>query len=315
MKKAVLIAIGALCAAYALARCVPMEPRNGYPGTGLAGPLAADQGTDWSFRSTRPSTVLIETATWYGIPHSVTVTSWVQDGTLYVRCHTCDTKRWSKNLARNADVRLKVEGEIYERRAVRIESLEERRSLLMGPETATRRAAASAQLMGDLVAGRTSVGQVMFRESAFLDVLYEAYSRTDAESMHMRRFIEALATPGISVSSTPDNARAMDIWFNQTLGGERFRQGNWEYANEYFLPVVLTVGIIPETAARVLYNLAKGANSEFAWEVLSTLQQNVPAALFDHGLLNTTEFAENLQSHRASRNPAPDLWVFRMEQR
>ena len=315
MKKAVLVAIGILFAAYLVARHVPIEPRNGYPGTGLGGPLAASQDTDRSFRSTRPSRVLIETATWYGIPHSVTVTSWVQDGALYVRCSRCDTKRWSQNLTRNADVRLKIEGEIYERRAVPIKGWDERRRLLMGRETGSHRAGVNTQLMDDLTTGRTSILQVMLRDTAFMEVVLDAYSATDRESMSMRKFLEVTGTPRASISNTKDNARALDAWFNKTLGGHHLQQGDREYVNQYFLPVVLAAGVIPETAARILYNMARGPNSEFAWEVFSILQQKIPAAFFYHGLLKTTEFSQDLAAYRVSRNPAPHLWVFRMDQR
>ena len=92
--------------------------------------LAAEQDTDWSFRSPGRKQILVETATWYGIPHSVTTTSWVDGGALYVPCNTCATKRWPKNVARNPDVRLKIDGEVYERRAVRITDDEERQRLL-----------------------------------------------------------------------------------------------------------------------------------------------------------------------------------------
>ena len=120
MKRAVLIVVAVLVAAYLVALSVPYEPDERRPGTRLGGPLAAHQDTDWSFRSPGRMQIFVETATWYGIPHSVTTTSWIVDGDLYVPCNACATKRWPKNVARNPDVRLKVDGQIYERRAVRI---------------------------------------------------------------------------------------------------------------------------------------------------------------------------------------------------
>lgn len=120
MKRAVLIVVAVLVAAYLVALLVPYEPDERRPGTRLGGPLAAEQDTDWSFRSPGRMQIFVETATWYGIPHSVTTTSWIVDGDLYVPCNACATKRWPKNVARDADVRLKVGGQIYERRAVRI---------------------------------------------------------------------------------------------------------------------------------------------------------------------------------------------------
>ena len=120
MKRAVLIVVAVLVAVYLVALVAPYEPDERRPGTRLGGPLAAEQDTDWSFREPGRMQIFVETATWYGIPHSVTTTSWIVDGDLYVPCNACATKRWPKNVARNADVRLKVGGEIYERRAVRI---------------------------------------------------------------------------------------------------------------------------------------------------------------------------------------------------
>lgn len=120
MKRAVLSVVAVLVAVYVIALFVPYEPDERRPGTRLGGPLAADQDTDWSFRPPGRMQIFVETASWYGIPHSVTTTSWIVDGDLYVPCNACATKRWPKNVARNPDVRLKVDGQIYERRAVRI---------------------------------------------------------------------------------------------------------------------------------------------------------------------------------------------------
>ena len=130
MKKVILVAVGVLVVAYVAAITIPYEPDERRPGTRLGGPPAAEQDTDWSFRSPGRKQILVETATWYGIPHSVTTTSWVDGGALYVPCNTCATKRWPKNVARNPDVRLKIDGEVYERRAVRITDDKERQRLL-----------------------------------------------------------------------------------------------------------------------------------------------------------------------------------------
>ncbi|MCZ0943254.1 MAG: nitroreductase/quinone reductase family protein [Gammaproteobacteria bacterium] len=129
MKRAVLIVVAVLPAVYLAALLVPYEPDERRPGMRLGGPLAAEQDTDWSFRSPGRMQIFVETATWYGVPHSVTTTSWIVDGDLYVPCNACATKRWPKNVARNPDVRLKVGVDIYERRAVRVEDDAERRRL------------------------------------------------------------------------------------------------------------------------------------------------------------------------------------------
>ena len=126
MKRVALIVVAVMVVAYVAALFVPYEPDERRPGTRLGGPLAAAQDTDWSFRTPGRMQMFVETATWYGVPHSVTTTSWIVDGNLYVPCNACATKRWPRNVARNPDVRLKIDGEIYERRAVRIEDEEER---------------------------------------------------------------------------------------------------------------------------------------------------------------------------------------------
>ena len=101
MNRAVLIVVQAVLAAvYLAALLVPYEPDERRPGTRLGGPLAAEQDTDWSFRSPGRMQIFVETATWYGVPHSVTTTSWIVDGDLYVPCNACATKRWPKNVAR-----------------------------------------------------------------------------------------------------------------------------------------------------------------------------------------------------------------------
>ena len=130
MKRVVLSVVAVLVAAYLVALFVPYEPDERRPGTRIGGPLAADQDTDWSFRPPGRMQIFVETATWYGIPHSVTTTSWIVDGDLYVPCNACAAKRWPKNVARNPDVRLKVDGQIYERRAVRITDEAEQQRLL-----------------------------------------------------------------------------------------------------------------------------------------------------------------------------------------
>lgn len=60
----------------------------------------------------------------------MTTTSWVADGHFYVPCARCDGKRWPRNVAGDNRVRLKIDGALYERRAVRIVDPEERARIL-----------------------------------------------------------------------------------------------------------------------------------------------------------------------------------------
>ena len=132
MKKAALIFAGLLIAVYIAAIFVPFEPAERRPGTRLGGDLAEEQDTDWSFLRGR-NQIFVETRTWYLIPHSVTTVSWVVDDAFYVPCGNCDTKRWPKNVQRDPRVRLKIDGKLYERTAVRITDPAERGRLLSVP--------------------------------------------------------------------------------------------------------------------------------------------------------------------------------------
>ena len=60
----------ALVALAALA--VGCQPRDERPGLWLSGELAAEPVQDWSF-SDSIEEISLETRTWYGIPHSVTI--------------------------------------------------------------------------------------------------------------------------------------------------------------------------------------------------------------------------------------------------
>ena len=131
MKRATLIFVGLLVVLYVAAIFVPFEPVERRPGTRLGGELAEVQNTDWSFVRGRKQ-IFVETQTWYLIPHSVTTTSWAVDGAFYVPCGDCDGKRWPKNVDRDPRVRLKIDGQLYERTAIRITDRAERNRLLGG---------------------------------------------------------------------------------------------------------------------------------------------------------------------------------------
>ena len=126
MKKLITILVVLLVITYLMATIVPVEPDEQRPGLGLAGAMA--ESPFISFEGQKQ--IYVETRTWYGIPHSVTTISWVQDGVLYVPCAWCEGKRWPRNVASNPNVRLKIDGALYERRAVKIEDAAERERLL-----------------------------------------------------------------------------------------------------------------------------------------------------------------------------------------
>ena len=124
---------------YVLLLVVPIDPVERRPGTRLGGDLAPDQAPEWSDRGGKQ--IAVQTRTWYAVPHAVTTTSWIADGSFYVPCARCAGKRWPSNVARDNRVRLKIDGLLYERRAIRITDRAERARILAGvgrdPESPT----------------------------------------------------------------------------------------------------------------------------------------------------------------------------------
>ena len=69
----------------------------------------------------------METRTWHGIPHSVTIGVVGRGNELFIRAHSDEQrmripfphdKTWTRNVARDPRVRLKIAGKIYEAAAV-----------------------------------------------------------------------------------------------------------------------------------------------------------------------------------------------------
>ena len=129
MKKVALIAAILIVVIYLLALTVPVNPDEQRPGTRLSGELVEARMVDWSFIDERKQ-VYVQTSTWYGVPHSVTTTSWVLEGDLYVPCGWCASKRWPKNVESDPKVMLKVDDKLYERQAVLITDPAERHRIL-----------------------------------------------------------------------------------------------------------------------------------------------------------------------------------------
>ena len=107
---------------------VPIDPIERVPGTRLSGELAPDQAPSWTDYGRKQ--IAVQTSTWYFVPHAVTTTSWVHEGVLYVPCARCEPKRWPKNVERDNRVRLKIDGLLYDRRAIRITDDDERARVL-----------------------------------------------------------------------------------------------------------------------------------------------------------------------------------------
>ena len=133
LKKAALVITGVLVLVYIAAIFIPINPNEQQPGTRLSGNFADDQNPDWSFMEGR-TRAYIETRSLYLIPHSITVSSWSQNGQLYVGCRACDTKYWPKNVVRDPNIRIKIDDKIYKRKAVRLSDKE--RDAIIQPDKA-----------------------------------------------------------------------------------------------------------------------------------------------------------------------------------
>lgn len=88
------------------------------PGGRLAGPLATEQNPDWSFTE-RVQTIAVEVSP--DDPMSVTTWVFTHRGQLYVAADFFNPwKRWPHRALADPRVRLRIDGQIYERTAVRV---------------------------------------------------------------------------------------------------------------------------------------------------------------------------------------------------
>lgn len=94
-------------------RVVGLDPRDRRPGLWLTGEVVTTPVSDWSFTDTY-QTIFVETRSWYGLPHSVTVTCTAYDGHLYLTStyrpglEFPHDRLWNKNVLRDPRVRLKI---------------------------------------------------------------------------------------------------------------------------------------------------------------------------------------------------------------
>ena len=122
----------ALVLALSLAGCV--DPKDRRPGLRLSGETVSEAVTDWSFTDEHLE-VLLETQTWYGIPHSVTTVCAGQGDKLYVPSVYFEggawgEKFWNRNVARDPNVRMKLGDRVYPLVAVVVEDPAELQSAL-----------------------------------------------------------------------------------------------------------------------------------------------------------------------------------------
>ena len=108
--------------------------RTTRPGLWLTGEVVHQPVTNWDWVNKvndpiRKNTIMLETRTWYGIPHSVTINIIGRGDKLYVQGSERDfrlkkafpySKAWWTNIERDPRVRMKIGGKIYEMTVVLI---------------------------------------------------------------------------------------------------------------------------------------------------------------------------------------------------
>ena len=102
--------------------------RMTWPGLWLSGEVVREPVNDWDwvYDVDHPElgfTIMLETRTWYGIPHSVTILPTPRGDKLYIggsargerlNREFPNFKSWWANVERDPRVRLKIDGKIYE---------------------------------------------------------------------------------------------------------------------------------------------------------------------------------------------------------
>lgn len=104
-------------------RITGLEPNQRRPGLWLKGDVVTTPVADWSFTDQIPN-VKLQTNTWYGIPHSVTINCVSYKGQLYLDSFYAagltfpHGRNWNENVVRDPHVRIKVGDKLYDRTLV-----------------------------------------------------------------------------------------------------------------------------------------------------------------------------------------------------
>ena len=118
--------------------------RTAWPGLWLKGEVVDGPVTDWDFINevNHPITgnsIMLETRTWYGIPHSVTVNARPRGDKLYLSGSEQGarldkefpySKAWWANIERDPRIRMKIDGKIYEATVALVQDRDEVAELL-----------------------------------------------------------------------------------------------------------------------------------------------------------------------------------------
>jgi hypothetical protein len=100
-----------LAALLLVVRTTGLNPRGPRPGLWLSGELVTAPVEDWSFANSYPL-VEVQTNTWYGVPHSVTIYCVSYQKHLYLQSIG---KTWKRNVAHDPHVRIKIGNQLYDR--------------------------------------------------------------------------------------------------------------------------------------------------------------------------------------------------------
>ena len=118
--------------------------RTAWPGFWLAGEVVEEPVMDWDFinqveHPVRGNSIMLETRTWYGIPHSVTVNARPRGDKLYLSGSEQGarldkefpySKAWWANIERDPRIRMKIDGKIYEATVALVQDRDEVAQLL-----------------------------------------------------------------------------------------------------------------------------------------------------------------------------------------
>ena len=108
-----------LVIALASLRVFGFEPDDMRPGLWLTGELVTEPVTDWDFTD-QYEEIFVQTKTWYGIPHSVTVYCAQYNGDFYLFSayygggNFPDKRSWNQNVMRDPRVRLKIGDQLFD---------------------------------------------------------------------------------------------------------------------------------------------------------------------------------------------------------
>ena len=98
------------------------QPEDESPGLWLSGNENSSRVSDWHFTDDIQE-ILIETRTWYFLPHSTTIWCVQFEGNLYLGSYGSELKFWERNIERNPQARLSINSDLYRVNVLRIQDL------------------------------------------------------------------------------------------------------------------------------------------------------------------------------------------------